>query len=353
MSVLKTFGRNPTGAELQKVKASPNYKHGQFKNLSPTALMAKGVSMPKMMWHFINKPANCYPSRPLPAIKIDLKNLPAGEPVIVWFGHSSYLVRINNKNILVDPVFSGHASPFSFAAKSFDGANAYSVDDMPGIDILLITHDHYDHLDYETVIKLQPKVKQVCTSLGVASHLVYWGYNKDIIHEFDWWDSKVVYDDITFIAAPARHFSGRSLTRNKTLWSSFILKTGTHTLYLGGDSGYDTHFKTIGQRFGPFDIALLECGQYNTAWPDIHMLPPQTVQAAIDLNTKMLLPVHWGKFSLSMHPWYEPAEIISAEAARLQVPITTPMIGQPVVIGKQYPTGKWWENVMTEKDNKR
>lgn len=346
MSVLKTFGKNPAGAELEKIKASPNYKNGQFNNLLPTRLMAEGASMTSVTWRFINKPAYCYPSKPIPSIKIDLKNLPSDAPVIVWFGHSSYFIRINNKNILVDPVFSGHASPFSFTAKSFDGANVYSVDDMPDIDVLVITHDHYDHLDYETVLKLRPKVKQVCTSLGVASHLVYWGYDEQIIHEFDWWDNKVITNDITFTATPARHFSGRSLTRNKTLWSAFILQTATYKLYLGGDSGYGTHFKAIGEQFGPFDITMLECGQYNTAWPDIHMLPPQVVQAAIDLKTKMLLPVHWGKFSLSLHPWYEPAELVSAEAATLKVPITIPMIGQPVIVGKQYPTGKWWESLV-------
>lgn len=346
MNVLKTFGKNPAGKALKEIASSPNYKNGQFNNLSPTGLMAEGVSMIKMMWRFMNKPAYCYPLKPIPSIKIDLNNLPAGEPVIVWFGHSSYLIRISNKTILVDPVFSGHASPFSFTTKSFEGTDVYGAGDMPGIDILVITHDHYDHLDYETILKLQPKVKRVCASLGVASHLVYWGYDKQIITELDWWQSTVFDDEVTFTAVPARHFSGRSLTRNKTLWSSFVLQSATHKLYLGGDSGYDEQFKTIGAKFGPFDIAMLECGQYNAAWPDIHMMPWQVVQAAIDVKAKMLLPVHWGKFSLAMHPWYEPAEIISAEAARLQVPVTTPMIGQPVVIGRQYPAGEWWQNLI-------
>ena len=342
MHFLQTFGKTPSGRELEKVKASPNFRNGSFQNLSPTAMMEQGHSMVALMWKFLNKPANCFPPKPLPSVKTDLKKIQPGSPVIVWFGHSSYFIRINNKNILVDPVFSGHASPFSFSTKSFAGTNVYGVDDMPPIDILFLTHDHYDHLDFDTVVKLKPKVKQVCTSLGVASHLAYWGYDENIITEFDWWDSKTI-EDFTITAAPARHFSGRGLIRNKTLWSSFILQTPTHTIYVGGDSGYDTHFKTIGDKFGPFDIVMLECGQYNTAWPHIHMLPHETPQAAVDLTAKMLLPVHWGKFCLSLHPWNEPANLVAAAAKRLNMAVTTPLIGEPVILGEHYPATRWWE----------
>jgi len=342
MRFLQTFGKTPSGAELEKVKASPNFRDGSFKNLSPTEMMAGGNSMAGLMWKFLNKPSTCFPSNPLPSVKTDLKNIQSANPVVVWFGHSSYFIRINNKNILVDPVFSGHASPFSFSTKSFAGANVYSVDDMPDIDILFLTHDHYDHLDFETVVKLKPKVKQVYTSLGVASHLVYWGYDESCITEFDWWDSKT-NDCFTITATPARHFSGRGLIRNKTLWSSFILQAPQHTIYIGGDSGYDTHFKTIADKFGPFDIAMLECGQYNTAWPHIHMLPPETAQAAVDLNAKMLLPVHWGKFSLSLHAWNEPPNLVTAAAKQLGMPVTTPMIGEPVIVGQSYPATRWWQ----------
>lgn len=343
MAILKTLGKNPAGKELDKVKHSPNYHNSIFTNLSPTKMMADDASFGKMLWKFINKPADTKPPHEIPSIKTDLKALPDDKPVIVWFGHSSYLIKINHKTILVDPVFSGHASPFSFSARAFAGANVYGVDDMPDIDILLITHDHYDHLDYETVVKLQPKVKQVCTSLGVASHLVYWGYAKDVITEFDWWDSKLIVNDITLTAAPARHFSGRSFSRNKTLWSSFILQTSQHTLYLGGDSGYGKHFKTIGDVYGPFDIAILECGQYNTAWPHIHMMPYEVPQAAIDLKAKVFMPVHWAKFSLSLHPWNEPPAIATAKADELKIPYTTPSIGEPVIIGESHPVKRWWE----------
>lgn len=275
-----SFGKDPSGKELEKIKQSPNYRDNQFQNPVPTINFAEDASMVKTMWHFINKPKSSKPPLPIPAIKTDLKQSISDKPEIVWFGHSSYLIRINNFNILVDPVFSGYAAPFPFLNKSFAGTDIYSVNDLPAIDALLITHDHYDHLDYETVTKLRAKVKHVYTSLGVASHLIYWGYDKQNITELDWWQRANIGDDIQLIAAPARHFSGRSIKRFTTLWSSFILKSNNYNIYIGADSGYGDHFKEIGARFGPFDFAALENGQYNKAWPQIHMFPWQTVQAS-------------------------------------------------------------------------
>ena len=275
-------------------------------------------------------------------LKPYLKTLPDNAPVIVWFGHSSYLIKIKDKHILVDPVFSGHASPFSFTAKSFTGSDVYTVEDLPSIDILIISHDHYDHMDYKTIQKLMPKTEMICTSLGVASHFNSWGIDKKII-EFDWWDSCAFSNDIQLTAVPARHFSGRSFVRNKTLWSSFVLQTKKYALFFGADSGYGDHFKMIQQKFGSFDLAILECGQYNLAWHDIHMLPEETVQAGIDLHAKVLMPVHWGKFSISLHPWDEPVKRVCKKAAELNVKITTPMIGESVIVGKCYPAKAWWE----------
>lgn len=185
----------------------------------------------------------------------------------------------------------------------------------------------------------------VCTSLGVGTHLQYWGWDERKVHEFGWGDHKTLENGLKITAAPARHFSGRGLVRNKTLWSSFILQTGRHNIYIGGDSGYDTHFKAIGEEFGPFDIAMLEAGQYNEAWPQIHMMPEETVQAAMDLRTARLFPVHWGKFSLSLHPWDDSAKRIRAFAPTVGMPVTTPRIGEPIIIGECYPNDPWWESV--------
>jgi L-ascorbate metabolism protein UlaG (beta-lactamase superfamily) len=343
MHLLETFGKIPSGAALEKIKQSPNFRNNIFQNLHPTVMMAEGTSMAKALWQFMNKPKNAAPPHVLPAIKNDVCNIRSTKPVITWFGHSSYFIHINGKNILVDPVLSGNASPFTFTTKSFAGTDVYAVEDLPEIDVLLLTHDHYDHLDHRTVKKLKHKTRLVCTSLGVAPHLRYWGYGGNNILEFDWHDSRQVADGITLTAAPARHFSGRGFVRNRSLWSSFILKAPGYNLYLGGDSGYDTHFKPIGQEHGPFDIALLECGQYNTAWPQIHMMPEETVHAAIDLHAKWLMPVHWGKFSLSLHAWDEPVKRVTAEAAALRMPITTPIIGEQVILGEFYPVARWWE----------
>jgi L-ascorbate metabolism protein UlaG (beta-lactamase superfamily) len=339
--ILKTFGKRPSGQSLKKTEASHNYKDNNFQNLALTKVFT-GESQMKIFRDFLNR-KNIKPLKPLPSIKTNLKDLPDDKPAIVWFGHSSYLIKINGKHILVDPVFCGHASPFSFTTKSFAGTDIYTVDDLPEIDVLLISHDHYDHLDYKTVQQLIPKTKIVCTSLGVAAHLQYWGFDVDKIKEFDWWDEHVLFKDITITAVPARHFSGRGLIRNKSLWSAFVLQTNNYNLFVGADSGYGDHFKMIHEKFPSFDIAILECGQYNLAWHHIHMLPEETVQAAIDLHAKVLMPVHWGKFALSLHTWDEPIQRVVAKANELNVPITTPLIGEPVVIDRSYPNSKWWE----------
>jgi L-ascorbate metabolism protein UlaG (beta-lactamase superfamily) len=340
--LLKVFGKNPSGDDLKKVQASPNYQDNSFKNLMPAKLM-ENVSMFSIMWKFINKPKNTVPPKPLPFVKTNLKTLPDNVPVVVWFGHSSYLIKINGKHILFDPVFSGHASPFSFSAKSFPGTDVYVVEDFPDIDVLIISHDHYDHLDYKTIKKLAAKTSVICTSLGVSSHLKYWGIDNQKIIELDWWQGHTLFNDLQLTAVPAQHFSGRSFIRNKTLWSSFVLTTKQHSLFIGADSGYSNHFKLISEKFGSFDLALLECGQYNVAWHDIHLLPEETVQACIDLKAKVLMPVHWGKFSISLHPWDEPVKRLLVKANELNVKVTTPMIGEPVIVGSVYPEQTWWE----------
>src|SRR5258705_1704829 len=266
MAILKSFGKNPWGERLIKIKKSPTYRDDIFQNESVTVMMAEKGAYFRVLKKFFNKPENVKPPRSLPSIKTDLKKLSDGKPVIVWFGHSSYLIKIAGKNILVDPVFSGYASPFKIqSAKSFDGTNIYSADDMPPIDILVITHDHYDHCDYKTLLKLGNRAEHILTSLGVGSHLEYWGINSIKITELDWHES-YEKDGLKFLSAPARHFSGRTFTRAKTLWASFILKARNFSIYIGADSGYDKHFKEIGEKHGPFDIAILESGQYNEEW---------------------------------------------------------------------------------------
>lgn len=341
--MFKVYGKNPTGKRLERIKQSPNYKNNTFQNLSHTDAISKDSSFFKTGKEFLNKSKNVEPLKPLPFIKTDLLKMDSKEPSIIWFGHSSYLIRINEKNILVDPVFSGNASPFSFMIKAFKGSNEYSASDMPAIDLLLLTHDHYDHMDYKTITKLIPKIKQVYCPLGIGSHLEHWGIKESIITEFDWWDEQSFTKNINIIAAPARHYTGRGIVRSKMLWCSFVLKTNSHSIFLGGDSGYDTHFKTIGEKYGPFDIALLESGQYNTSWPHIHMMPEETVQASLDLKAKVLFPIHWGKFALAMHDWDEPIERVLKKAEEVDVIITAPLIGEIVFLDQIKTPVYWWK----------
>lgn len=325
---------------------SKNYQHGKFNNLLPTPTMAEGVSMRKLLYdYFFNRPGTVTPSHTLPSVKTDLTSLHSDTPVIVWFGHSSYLIHCRGINILVDPVFSGHASPFRNMVRAFRGADVYKEDDMPPIDFMIITHNHYDHLDKKTLQKLSPTTKTFYTSLGVGKDIAESCGDDTTITEMDWWETEKPAADIELTATPARHFSGRGLKRYGSLWSSFVLNLYGYKIFIGGDSGYGTHFSQIGEKYGPFDIALLECGQYNTSWPLIHMMPEETVQASIDLKAKMLMPIHWGKFTLANHPWNEPVTRAVQAAQDRHVAITTPLIGEPVIIGSNYPVKKWWDKV--------
>lgn len=340
---LKVFGRKPTGNRLKRIMASPNYKLGAFQNLEPTEVLRKEASFLKVLKESANRPKTTFPSKPMPTIKTDLLTINGETPTIVWFGHSSYFIRSKSFTILVDPVFSGHASPVSLFAKAFKGADVYTVKDFKAIDILLITHDHYDHLDYKTIMQLKPKVKRIITSLGVGEHLEYWGFDPEIITELDWWESINITTGIDFTATPARHFSGRGIKRATSLWSSFVLDLNKYRLFLGGDSGYGTHFETIGKKFGPFDLAILENGQYGHNWPHIHTMPEETVLAAQHLKAKVLLPVHWGKFALATHPWNEPIKRLMVAANKAQLAFVTPKIGEPYVIGEEMALNDWWE----------
>lgn len=295
----RVFGADPAENRLARIRNSKNYRDGSFQNLSPTDVMVKGLPPTKMVRDYWNKSPINTPASPLPSVRTDLNALPNDKPTVVWFGHSSYLIKAKGVTVLVDPVFSGNASPVTFFGQSFPGSNVYGPADMPPIDLLILSHDHYDHLDYKTITQLIPKVKKFYTALGVGAHLERWGVPADRIVEFDWCESQAIRDGIRLTATPTRHFSGRSFARGKTLWASFVLNIHGYNLYLGGDSGYDTHFADIGAKYGPFDLALLECGQYNEDWLLIHMFPEEVVTAAQDLRAKTLLPVHWGKFALA------------------------------------------------------
>ncbi len=341
------FGKAPTGQRLERIKSSPNYKNGSFQNIEDTPDLAEGVNMLTVLWSFLfNKTPRQVPVDSIPHVKTDLHALDIRKNVLVWFGHSSYYLQVDGKRVLVDPVFNGNASPVSFTTKSFPGTTSYHAEDMPGVDYLIITHDHWDHLDYNTVKELQTKVSRVICPLGVGAHLERWGYPSEKIVELDWHESTDLAKGFSLHATPARHFSGRAFKRNGTLWASFVLNTPSQCIFIGGDSGYGAHFTQIGQQYGPFDLAILEDGQYNPYWVYIHMLPEQVLLAAEDLGAKHILPVHNSKFSLAMHTWDDPLVSITEANKNAGSSLLTPMIGQPVYLQDSMQTfSHWWEGL--------
>ncbi len=341
------FGKLPKAERLEKIRKSPNYINGSFKNLSYTPVLAEGVSFFAVSKEFLfNKKERLTPIDTIPSSKTDLLNIDLSKDVLVWFGHSSYFIQIDGKRILVDPVFSGSITPLPFGMKAFKGTDVYTTEDIPEIDYLFITHDHWDHLDYETIRKLKPRIKQVICGLGIGEDFEYWGYDKKIIAEKDWNEKIILDNGFTAHTVPARHFSGRGLSRNKTLWVAYVLETPTMKIFLGGDGGYDTHFAKIGKTFGAFDLVVLENGQNNKNWKYIHLMTDEVLQAAQDLKARRILPVHSSKFALANHPWDEPLAKLAALSADTNIQLVTPLIGEQVNLKDTTQTfTKWWENV--------
>ncbi|MCW3090327.1 MAG: putative Zn-dependent hydrolase of beta-lactamase fold protein [Ferruginibacter sp.] len=341
------FGKRPAGKRLEKIKNSPNYKNGSFQNESITPDLTEGASYFSVAKEFFfGKRKRVTPTNTIPSIKTDLLHLDIDKNILVWFGHSSYFMQIDGKRILVDPVLCGFASPFSFSTKAFKGTDIYTTDDLPEIDYLFISHDHWDHFDYETVTQLKPKVKKVICGLGTGEHLEHWGYNEDQIIEKDWNEQIILEDGFIVDTVPGRHFSGRGLKRNQALWTAFVLQTPTMKIFMGGDSGYDKHFTAIGKSFGPFDLAILENGQYDKSWKYIHMMPGEVLQAAKDLHAKRLLPVHSSKFAIANHAWDEPLAKITELNKSVNIPVITPLIGEAVDLkdeAQQFT--EWWKNI--------
>lgn len=340
------FGKAPARARLEKIKKSNQYRGGKFQNTNVTPDLTEGASFVSVLIEFLfKKNKHRQPKSKIPSNKIDLLHLDPKKDILVWFGHSSYFIQLDGKKFLVDPVLSGSASPIKFTTRSFEGSDIYQPDDFPSIDYLFISHDHWDHLDYETVLALKPKVASVICGLGTASHLEHWGYESNRIIEKDWNEEIELNEGFKVHITPARHFSGRSIKRNQVLWVSFVLQTPSMKIYLGADSGYDSHFKEIGDTHGPFDLAILECGQYDKSWKYIHMMPEEVVQASLDLKTKKTMPVHWGKFALSNHAWDDSIIRVVNAAKENSLPLITPMIGEEVNLKEERVFSEWWKTI--------
>lgn len=326
-----SFGKTPRGERLERVKRSPNYRNGAFQNQHETVMMTSDKGRFEGIWEFLfRKIDGLRPEKPVKVIKTDLHQIAPDEEVLVWFGHSSYLIQTGGKRILVDPVFC-MASPVSFVNKPFEGTDVYKPEDMPDvIDYLVISHDHWDHLDYNTIKKLKNRIKTVICPLGVGEHFEYWGFNKEQIVELDWYEDAKLDSGFSIHCLPARHFSGRGLNANQSLWASFLLETPSQQIYIGGDGGYDTHFAEIGERFPDIDLAILENGQYNEEWKYIHLMPQYMAQAAKDLKAKRFLTVHHSKYALAKHRWDEPLKNEENLRKKDSLNVLSPEIGEVV-----------------------
>lgn len=341
------FGRLPEGDRLTRIQHSPNYVGGLFQNQIDTPLQTSDQSeFSMLMERFQGEKGQPRPPAPVPATKTDLKALDASQDLVVWLGHSSYYVQLAGRRILIDPVFSENASPIPRTNVAFEGTSLYSAEDMPAIDVLLISHDHYDHLDYPTALALRDKVAHVVVGLGVGAHFERWGYALEKIHEADWYDTLALIEGLAIHVTPARHFSGRTFDRDKSLWAGFALVSPQRRLFFSGDSGYGPHFAEIGERYGPFDWIALDTGQYDPRWAAVHMNPEQASQAAEDLRARTFTPGHIGRFSIAPHDWDDPFKRIAAASTGRDYALWTPIIGKPIHLdGRPQAFDRWWEEL--------
>ena len=337
------FGKNPEGNHYETLEKSPRFIDGEFRNAVPTPMFTDDSTVFSVIVKSIFIPKErLVPAMTVPSMKTDLFLLDPEKDLVIWLGHSSYYVQLAGKRILVDPVFSPYASPFFLFNRAFDGTNIYREEDIPAIDYLLITHDHWDHLDYPTVTALEPKVKKVVCGLGVGSHFENWGYSRSKIMEVDWFTGLGNTDGFDIHVLPARHFSGRGIVRNRTLWVSFVLQSQNRRIFLSGDTGYGPHLKQIGKLFDGFDLAILENGQYDKRWAYIRMMPEETAKAAVELGAKSVLPAHSGKFAISNHAWDEPFTRLAEASRDKPYRLLTPVIGESVDLDDEKRTFPYW-----------
>ena len=337
------FGTNPSKDQKQLYANYSNYKNGEFQNVEEFILMTEDVPMSE----FFRDDSNRIPNNDLIHEKIDLESfisIDENKIKISWLGHSAFILNIDGYILLLDPMLGQYAAPLPLPSlKRYSSDIAFSIDDIDSIDAVILSHDHYDHLDYPTIKKLRSKVKMFYVPLGVGSHLLNWGIKKENIIEMNWNDERQL-GEIDIFCLPARHFSGRGpLNRNSTLWSSWALKSRYGKIYFSGDSGFGSHLFSIGKQHGPFDLALIDCGQYNKAWKNTHMFPKEAVQASKALQAKHFMPIHWGAFTLSTHSWTEPIEQALNKSKEMKQKIITPQIGEVLSINKlEKENISWW-----------
>ena len=344
LNLAPQFGSNPTKQQIKTYETFKNFKDGGFESLEETPMMTGEVST----WDFFTNQENRRPDEDIVPKNLDysnFRNVSHYGYKISWLGHSAFIINIEGNIILLDPMLGTHAAPIPIPSlKRYNKTLPVELDSLTNIDIVMISHDHYDHLDHSTIKKIKDSVKLFLVPHGVGNHLRRWNVSEEKIIELNW-NENFIINEVEIICLPSRHFSGRGpLNRNSTLWSSWAIKSPMVSIYFSGDSGYGKHLKKIGDEHGPFDISLIDCGQYNSAWKHSHMFPNEAVLAAKDLKTEFFMPIHWGGFTLAMHPWDEPVKESIRLADKIGLNHFTPEIGEIISeesINRTF--NKWWE----------
>lgn len=348
MHLSPQFGTPATPEQIKAYELTRQYKDGKFINLDPFELNLDFQNVIVMLRKAMNAPDDVSPKTNIDVEAINYPELVEQPSSVSWLGHSTFIIHLDGKVILLDPLFGQTLGPHPwFGQRRFSKEMPITIEELPYIDVVIISHDHYDHLDYDSIQKLKEKTGHFLVPLGVGNHLRGWDIPNNKITELTWWQETRLSDQ-TFVLTPSQHMSGRRLNdQSSTLWGSWVIQGKTQSIYFSGDGGYGSHFATIGEKYGPFDIALMECGQYDELWPYVHLSPEETVQAGKDVNARLILPIHWGAFTLANHSWADPAVRVTKAAKVQGVAASTPKIGEPVFLTEpNYPKSRWWEKYL-------
>jgi L-ascorbate metabolism protein UlaG (beta-lactamase superfamily) len=345
---------NTGDTQMEKLKKSAQYRDNKFVNYKPAQQWGISDIVP-MAWDFFVTGNDRTPDVDLPVKRVDfgkIKNSKPDELKVTWVGHSSLIINLDGLLILTDPVFENRTT--MMGPSRYSGDVPLDIEEIPNIDLVLISHNHYDHLDAYTIERIYPNVKQFVTPLMVGAELEDIGVPREKIIELDWWDEITLFENLLVVLTPAQHFSGRGMfDRDETLWGSFVLAGPKRKIYYSGDSGYFEGFKDIGEKYGPFDITMMECGAYNKRWHFVHMMPEETAQAHLDLKGKILQPIHWGTFNLALHSWHDPIVRVSKAADSLGIKLLTPIVGETLTIDKNLRTERWWVSILNHEQLSR
>ena len=351
---MKSLGRKPEGSRLERMQASPRWAEAGFRNLQPImpGLRDPDAAMPTLR-EFLCGGERRVPPGPLPAMSpLDTWRRPPARGLrATWLGHSTVLLEIDGRRVLTDPVWGPRASPSRLVGPKRFQPVPVALRSLPPLDVVLVSHDHYDHLDYPTIRQLRSLEVPFVTSLGVGAHLEAFGVEPARIVELDWWESWTLPNaDLTITAAPSQHFSGRTIkARNTTLWSSLVVRSPRHRVFFSGDTGLTPEYAAIRERLGPFDLTMLEVGAWHPSWGDMHLGPENALKAHALLGGGPFLPIHWGTFALAMHAWDQPAETLLTLGTAAGAELLMPRLGEPVEPGQQCKLEPWWRSGHAER----